>query len=102
MTSITIARGLPLAILALSLIAVPALVLAPQGLPRLRALESELGHVREENTALSAEVVRLRKDVERLRDSPAAVERIARTELGLVRKSEIVYQFADASGRSTR
>lgn len=99
MTTITIARGLPLAILALSLVAVPALVLAPQGLPRLRSLERELSQVREENATLDAEVVRLRRDVERLRDSPAAVERIARSELGLVRKSEIVYQFAAPAGR---
>ena len=93
MSPLTVSRGLPLAILSLTLVAVPALLLAPQGLPRLRTLESELSTVRNENAALEAQVEVLRRDVRDLRDDPAAVERIARTELGLVRKSEVVYQF---------
>ena len=39
-------------------------------------------------------MTRLRIEVRRLRDDPAAVERIARDELGMVRKSEVVFQFA--------
>ncbi len=79
--------------LSLALIAVPLLVLEPEGLPRLRALQSELETVDSENDELRRDVVRLRGEVRLLRDDPAAIERIARGELGMVRKSEVVFQF---------
>lgn len=86
-------RTLPIGMLALSLVAVPVLVLKPEGLPRLRALQKELDGVGAGNDELRRDVGRLRVEVRRLRDDPAAVERIARNELGMVRKSEIVFQF---------
>jgi cell division protein FtsB len=86
-------RGLPLAVLTISVIAVPVLVLEPEGLPRMRALEKELDGVKTENAELRHEVGRLRTEVKDLREDPAAVERIAREQLGLVRKSEVVFQF---------
>ena len=86
-------RTLPIAMLVLSLVAVPVLVMQPEGLPRLRAMQKELGDVEEENADLRREVTRLRVEVQELRDDPAAVERIARVELGMVRRSEVVFQF---------
>jgi len=86
-------RTLPIAMLCLALIAVPVLVLEPAGLPRLRGLEKELDDVTAENADSYREVERLRAEVRELRDDPAAVERIARGELGMVRKSEVVFQF---------
>jgi cell division protein FtsB len=86
-------RGLPLAVLTVSLIAVPVLVLEPQGMPRMRALDNELKGVDNENAELRRDVARLRTEVKDLRENPAAVERIAREQLGLVRKSEVVFQF---------
>src|SRR5690606_9193503 len=86
-------RGLPLAVLTVSLIAVPVLLLQPQGMPRMRALEKELRGVEAENAELRRDVARLRTEVKDLRDNPAAVERIAREQLGLVRKTEVVFQF---------
>jgi cell division protein FtsB len=88
-------RGLPLSVLTVSLIAVPVLLLEPQGMPRMRALEKELSGVEAENLELRRDVARLRGDVRDLRDNPNAVERIAREQLGLVRKSEVVFQFDD-------
>ncbi len=79
--------------LSLALVAVPVLVLEPEGLPRLRAMQKELDEVSAENDELKREVAHLRVDVQHLRDDPAAVERIARDELGMVRKSEVVFQF---------
>jgi cell division protein FtsB len=79
--------------LSLALVAVPVLVLEPAGLPRLRALQKELDGVNTENDELRREVGRLRVEVRELRDDPAAVERIARDQLGMVRKSEVVFQF---------
>jgi cell division protein FtsB len=86
-------RGLPLAVLTISVIAVPVLVLEPEGMPRMRALEKELHDVETENAELRRDVSRLRTEVKDLRENPAAVERIAREQLGLVRKSEVVFQF---------
>lgn len=86
-------RTLPIAMLSLALIAVPILVLEPEGLPRLRALQTELSGATAQNDDLRREIARLRAEVRTLRDDPAAVERIARGELGMVRKSEVVFQF---------
>ena len=86
-------RSLPIAILAIALVGAPILIFQPEGLPRMRALEKELAGVNAENAELKRDVGRLRVQVKELRDDPAAVERIARDQLGLVRKSEIVFQF---------
>jgi len=93
MPSETLLRGLPLAVLTVSLISVPILLLEPQGLPRMRALEHEFQGVQTENAELRRDVGRLRTEVKELRENPTAVERIAREQLGLVRKSEVVFQF---------
>lgn len=87
-------RTLPIGVLALALVAVPVLALEPEGLPRVRSLQRELDDVEKENAELRTDVERLHATVGDLRDDPAAVERIARDELGLVRKSEVVFQFA--------
>jgi cell division protein FtsB len=79
--------------LALAVVAVPVLVLQPEGLPRLRSLQKELNQVDDENAELKRDIARLRVEVQHLRDDPAAVERIARDELGMVRRSEVVFQF---------
>jgi cell division protein FtsB len=87
-------RTLPIAMLSLAVFTVPVLVLRPEGLPRLRALQRELEDARTDNQELRRDVARLRIDVRRLREDPAAVERIARDELGMVRKNEVVFQFS--------
>jgi cell division protein FtsB len=93
MPSETLLRGLPLAVLTVSLIAVPVLLLEPQGLPRMRSLETELSGVQNENAELRRDVGKLRGEVKDLRENPTAVERIAREQLGMVRRSEVVFQF---------
>jgi cell division protein FtsB len=90
-------RALPLGILAVSAVSVPFMMLSPEGMPRMRSLERDLGGVSEENRNLEREIGSLRKEVQDLRDSPAAVERIARDQLGMVRKSEVVFQFPKAN-----
>lgn len=93
MPSESLLRGLPLAVLTVALIAVPVLLLEPKGMPRMRSLETELSGVQAENAELRRDVGRLRTEVSELRENPTAVERIAREQLGLVRKSEVVFQF---------
>jgi len=81
------------AVLVVAVIGAPVLIFSPQGLPRLRGLEKELGDVDEENAAVRREIDALKGRVGRLRDDPGAVERIARDHLGLVRQTEVVFQF---------
>ncbi|MCU0690536.1 MAG: septum formation initiator family protein [Polyangiaceae bacterium] len=91
--SLFIERGLPLLILAVAAIGAPALMLAPAGIPRLRAIEAEMAQVERENAELAEKIRLLRLQVQELKDNPKTVERIARDELGLVRNTEVVFQF---------
>jgi cell division protein FtsB len=86
-------RVLPLAILAVAVVAVPVLVLSPTGLGRLNGLRQERAKADEEISRLSQQVTELRAQVKRIKHDPAAVERVARDELGLVRQTEVVFQF---------
>ncbi|HEY1956196.1 MAG TPA: septum formation initiator family protein [Polyangiaceae bacterium] len=72
---------------------VPVMVLRPDGLPRERSVEKELKTVQTENRGLQRDIGDLKTEVRHLRDDPAAVEHIARDQLGMVRKSEVVFQF---------
>lgn len=87
-------RVLPVAVLVLAAVGAPVMIFAPTGLPRLRGLEREQADVEEENAELRREIEALRGRVARLREDPAAVERIARDDLGFVRQTEVVFQFA--------
>jgi cell division protein FtsB len=86
-------RALPACILAVAASSVPVMVLRPDGLPRMRAVDRELQTVQAENRSLKRDAADLKTEVRRLRDDPAAVEHIARDQLGMVRKSEVVFQF---------
>ncbi|MFO0677428.1 MAG: septum formation initiator family protein [Polyangiaceae bacterium] len=92
-TAHVVERALPIGVLLLALVAVPILVFQPEGLPRLRALEKEMAEVSSQNAELRRDVKKLRVEVTQLKDDPTAVERIARDKLGLVRRSEVVFQF---------
>jgi cell division protein FtsB len=86
-------RILPLTILGLAAIGSPIMMMAPEGLPRLRSLSKELGDVDAENANLRRQIAHLKGAVSHLREDPTAIERIARDELGLIRTSEVVFQF---------
>jgi cell division protein FtsB len=71
------------------------LMLSATGLPRLQGLREEKVRADEEVSRLSQQIWELRAEVARIKDDPAAVERAARDELGLVRRTEVVFQFHD-------
>ena len=71
------------------------MIFSRDGMPRLEAVEKELDTVERENADLQREIDLLRARVTRLRDDPAAVEQLARDELGLIRQSEVVFQFPE-------
>ena len=75
------------------MISVLVMMLSPAGLSRLNALHLEKQRADEEISRLSAQILDLRAEVDRIKADPAAVERAARDQLGLVRRTEVVYQF---------
>ncbi|HYP78213.1 MAG TPA: septum formation initiator family protein [Polyangiaceae bacterium] len=93
--SLFVQRVMPLAVLAVAAISVPMLMLSATGLPRLQGLREEKIRADEEVSRLSQQIWELRAEVARIKDDPAAVERAARDELGLVRRTEVVFQFHD-------
>jgi cell division protein FtsB len=93
MPEVSSLRFLPLALIVLTIIVVPVHILDRQGLPRYTQLRHQLAQVRAKNQLIARELVELRKETERLRNDPKAVERIARDELGMVRAGEVVFQF---------
>jgi cell division protein FtsB len=92
--SAVVERLLPVAVLAISAISVPVMILSPTGAPRLRALTEEKRRVDVEISRLGDQIRQLRAEVRELKSDPAKVEQVARDELGLLRRTEIVVQFA--------
>ncbi len=94
-TRLLLERALPIGILAVAVVSVPVMVFSSTGLERLNALRQERQQADEEISRLSQQIRELRAEVRRIKDDPAAVEQVARDELGLVRKTEVVFQFKD-------
>lgn len=84
---------LPLALISAALVSVPLQVFAQNGLSQLRHLEAERARTSEQELLLSQDISQLRAEVERIKSDPSAVEQVARDELGLVRPTEVVFQF---------
>lgn len=91
----TAAWVLPFALLVMAIVAVPLRILDERGLPRYRVLKSELREVASGNERLRREVRALQQEVDGLRTNPAAIEQVARDELGMIRDDEIVFQFPE-------
>ena len=91
----TAAWVLPFALLVMAIVAVPLRILDERGLPRYRVLKSELRDVEARNERLRREVRALQREVDGLRTDPAAIEQVARDELGMIRDDEIVFQFPE-------
>jgi cell division protein FtsB len=94
-----IQRILPLLVLLLGIVGMPTLLLAYGGVARLQRLQSEEKSVKLEISRLSKRIVQLRAASDALKHDPTAVERSARDELGLVRRTEIVFHFEPTNSR---
>lgn len=71
------------------------------GLVDLFALQSERLALGDQVFDLLRSNDELRREIRRLHDSPRSVERLARSELGLVRPGEIVYRFASGAAATS-
>lgn len=86
-------RILPVAILTLAVVAVPLMIFSRSGLPRLNNLREERRSAQREVSRLAQDIRELRVQVKRIKQDPVAVEQVARDQLGLVRQTELVFQF---------
>jgi len=66
-----------------------------KGLLQVYRLRRELREIERANKELQRENDGLRTEIDNLRTNKDSIEELARRELGLVRKGEIVYQFDD-------
>jgi cell division protein FtsB len=73
---------------------VPYHVYVRSGLARTIVLRSDLTALRAHNQELASENERLAREAEALRTNPAAIERVARDELGWVRAGEVVVDLS--------
>jgi len=86
-------RILPLAVLGLGAIGTPWLLFSTGGTARLTRLEAEREEVELEISRLAKRIHELRARTDAVRRDPSEVERVARDKLGLVRRTEVVFQF---------
>jgi cell division protein FtsB len=72
-----------------------------QGVVRLRHMRAQLYALERDNAALRQQAERLAQVIDRLRNDPAYLERIAREERGMVRPGETILKFPskDKAGR---
>ncbi len=70
-------------------------VVDPRGFSRLRRLEADIARQEQKNAELREENARLDRTVRELSPplNPAAVERVAREQLGWVKQDEVLFQF---------
>lgn len=88
-----IAWLLPFGLLVFALVALPLRILSEEGLPRYRKLHEQLTRTERNTRELDRRIAKLRSEVSALTHDSAAVERIARDELGLLRDGELLFQF---------
>jgi cell division protein FtsB len=86
-------RLLPLSILLGSALVVPYLVWSDDGLPKLNRLRAEREALHDKASRLEQEIRQLQAEVDKVKTDPTYVEQAARDQLGLVRQTEVVFQF---------
>lgn len=84
---------MPFGLLVYAMVSVPLRILSEEGLPRYRRLSEQLTRMTSENLTLKHDIERLRHEVDALRHDPELIEQIARDELGLVAKDEVLFEF---------
>ena len=68
-------------------------VFGSRGLIQIYKLKEEGNRIQMTNARLQEDNRKLAEQIRRLRNNKEEVEKVAREELGLVKKGEIVYQF---------
>ena len=66
------------------------IVFGENGLVDLNRLQTERDHLLKQNEALTQENLSLYREIERLKKDPEYVENVARQELGVIGKDEVI------------
>lgn len=90
-----------LVIVFLVLVALVWLVVNPDGLRHTKKLEADLKAISADNLRIRKENDALRRELQLLSDNPAALERAAREELGLIMPGEVIFRLEEADARSS-
>ena len=78
------------------------IVFSDSGLADLFGLKSERDRLVQENTRLKEENMSLFRTVERLKNDPEYIESIARKELGMIKKDEVILTPKQTTGNRTK
>ena len=71
-------------------------VFAGSGVLRVRAMQQEIRQLETELATLRAQTTKLTATIDKLRNDPAYIEKLAREDLGYVREGETVLKFPAA------
>ena len=63
------------------------------GVIRVRAMQQEIHHLERELTTLRSQTEKLTATIDKLRNDPAYIEKLAREDLGYVREGDTVLKF---------
>ena len=77
----------------LTLVFLISFVFSDRGLPELQHARNRVASLNAQIERIEAENARLRAEIESVKKSTYAVERIAREDLGMSRKGEVVYML---------
>ena len=78
---------------------IPLLIIfGDNGIADLRLLQTKRDRLIEKNEALARENVQLYHQIERLKNDPDYIESIARRELGMIGKDEVILKLRPAAG----
>lgn len=88
-------RALPIAVLCLGGLTTPWMLISNGSFQQIERLRTEHKTVKAEISRLTKRVGFLKARAEALKTDPVAVERAARDQFGLVRKTEVVYHFRE-------
>ena len=73
------------------------ILFSDRGLADLVSLKSERDRLRQENMRLKEENDALYRAIERLRNDPEYIESVARKELGMIKKDEVILKPKDSA-----
>ena len=90
------------ALLAITFGYLPYLIYTHSGFAHYLHLRGDLRSIQAQNARLRAENERLQREAEALVSDPRALERVARTELGWVRRGEVIFDLPAEPRSGTR
>ena len=77
------------------------IVFGDRGLVEVNRLQGERDRLLRDNRDLKQQNLSLRREIDRLKTDPAYIEHVARQELGMIGRDEVIVRFNDAAKKKT-